>query len=750
MLKFIIKGQTIKRVDTHKLVQYAQEYPTAEFEFDEDWNGLDKTVQWNMADATYDTPIMDGTAVVPWELIRNRGTLNVNVVGITGNKVITTNTVSIDVMGCGIVGGMVSGTPSESYYNNIDKRVQINSDDIADIKENGKLKALAVAEEAVFDGKVKLKGGIKLESKETDEDEKPWQEVDISDTSGIRILSRSSESDSKRYIRIGNLKGGDGAGADDIVSGLQFCNESDDGDFYVVCGKNGDIYLIRLSVDAGIKNVIMGNETLEILSGLSGSNGYISFDSSRAGIKYTKATWTEVLKQLDVITDKGVNMEAKNNSYWWVNAEKKAQYGNSLNKLEFRTDGVAKFSNTVNASDLQIGGKPVLDTAEESSEELANIAVLDYICNTYDGNSSNKDYILNYLLDGELETAEQIQIGENVYALVGSKSIVINGSGDTYDFTDGTGDNPTTPFIDYKGNWNVYVLNGVTKLGECLFTTFNEYDKTINRLIIPNSVINIGGSCFYYNRFGIVKIKCSELDSAVFTGAIANKMLFDKNVSFVGGMSNASNFQDCQITMLSINIINPEARCFASTTIEKAEIILNGVVGVGCFDGTEITEGLISINATNDIVRFGYGTFDEVNIETTGTIGNNALGAHNSNQSIKANSLTITAQSMGQYAVEYAEIGEITLNVSEVGWYAFQYAQIEKINLCEGLKTILSGAFIQNKVVEEITIPSTVTSIATNVFDGCTELKTITVNKPVNSLTGAPWGATKATVVWTG
>ncbi len=746
MLKFIIKGQTIKRVDTHKLVQYAQEYPTAEFEFDEDWNGLGKTVQWNMADEIYDTPIDYGMAVVPWEILRNRGTLNVNVVGITGNKVITTNTVSIDVMGCGIVGGMVSGTPSESYYNNIDKRVQINSDDIADIKENGKLKALAVAEEAVFDGKVKLKGGIKLESKETDEDEKPWQEVDISDTSGIRILSRSSESDSKRYIRIGNLKGGDGAGADDIVSGLQFCNESDDGDFYVVCGKNGDIYLIRLSVDAGIKNVIMGNETLEILSGLSGSNGYISFDSSRAGIKYTKATWTEVLKQLDVITDKGVNMEAKNNSYWWVNAEKKAQYGNSLNKLEFRTDGVAKFSNTVNASDLQIGGKPVLDTAEESSEELANIAVLDYICNTYDGNSSNKDYILNYLLDGKLETAEQIQIGENVYLLIGSKSMVVTGNGATYDFDFDPSFSAETNLANVK---NILVLNGVTYLGENLFTNSDMSLglNIIDKLIIPQSVESIGTRCFVDENLRKAIIRSKQVNDNAFNGTPIDELIFKTEITLVG--DNA--FEGVSAKKFEIEINGTVGNgAFYGIKADKAEIDIQGTIGSECFQNVVINEGVININTTSDITDFGYGTFDEVNIETAGTIGNNALGAHNSNQSIKANSLTITAQSMGQYAVEYAEIGEITLNVSEVGWYAFQYAQIEKINLCEGLKTILSGAFIQNKVVEEITIPSTVTSIATNVFDGCTELKTITVNKPVNSLTGAPWGATKATVVWTG
>lgn len=644
-----------------------------------------------------------------------------------------------------IVDLLGGGTPTDNKVYNIDAYAPTSGRVIG---EDGKVYNLIVLLRKIA---VKSDNEINLSSLNVDEEGNPYHQINISDKNGIRILSKSSEDDKKKYIRIGELS----EDSDDIAFGIQYENEDGEVDFYVgatpdVSGHSSDCYLIRLSEEEGPINVIRGNRSLKILSGANGKYGIISFDTEDAGIKYTLGTWTEILKQLDVTLTKGVNMEAKNNSYWWVNAEKKAQYGNSLNKLEFRTDGVAKFSNTVNASDLQIGGKPVLDTAEEIAEELVNISMLDYICNTYDDSASNKDSILNYLLDGELETAEEIQIGDNVYALIGSKSIVIRGSGATYDYTDGTGDNPTTPFIDYTGDWNIYVLNGVTQLGECLFTTFYDYTRTFKRLIIPDSVINIGSSCFYYNKFGIARIKCGELKKAVFAGAIADKMLFDKDVSFVGGTSISGNFQDCQITMLKINITNPEASCFASTTIEKAEISLNGVVGAGCFNDTVINEGLISINATNDIVKLGYGTFDEINIETTGTIGNNALGAHNSNQNIKANSLSITASSMGQYAVEYAEIGELTLNVPEVGWYAFQYAQIEEINLCEGLETILSGAFIQNTALKEIVIPSTVTSIAFNAFDGCTSLKTITVNKPTGSITGAPWGATKASIVWTG
>lgn len=49
-----------------------------------------------------------------------------------------------------------------------------------------------------------------------------------------------------------------------------------------------------------------------------------------------------------------------------------------------------------------------------------------------------------------------------------------------------------------------------------------------------------------------------------------------------------------------------------------------------------------------------------------------------------------------------------------------------------------------------ITIPSSVISIGNNAFQYCTNLSTITINKAEGSISGAPWGAPNATVVWTG
>ena len=47
-----------------------------------------------------------------------------------------------------------------------------------------------------------------------------------------------------------------------------------------------------------------------------------------------------------------------------------------------------------------------------------------------------------------------------------------------------------------------------------------------------------------------------------------------------------------------------------------------------------------------------------------------------------------------------------------------------------------------------INIPESVADIGNNAFYLCNALDTITINKPKDSIAGAPWGAPNATVVW--
>ena len=114
---------------------------------------------------------------------------------------------------------------------------------------------------------------------------------------------------------------------------------------------------------------------------------------------------------------------------------------------------------------------------------------------------------------------------------------------------------------------------------------------------------------------------------------------------------------------------------------------------------------------------------------------------------------------------------------SHIVMNAFEYSEyIEEVVLTDGVTEINGGAFINCVSLNKITIPNTVTKIGNLAFEGCASLREITIpssvteipsgagrvfkdcanltkiiiNKPENSITGAPWGATNATVIWTG
>lgn len=75
---------------------------------------------------------------------------------------------------------------------------------------------------------------------------------------------------------------------------------------------------------------------------------------------------------------------------------------------------------------------------------------------------------------------------------------------------------------------------------------------------------------------------------------------------------------------------------------------------------------------------------------------------------------------------------------------------IENVDFANNVETIGSAQFAMCSSIESISLPNTLTAIYQNAFAGCTALATITIDKPENSISGAPWGATNANIVWTG
>ena len=91
-------------------------------------------------------------------------------------------------------------------------------------------------------------------------------------------------------------------------------------------------------------------------------------------------------------------------------------------------------------------------------------------------------------------------------------------------------------------------------------------------------------------------------------------------------------------------------------------------------------------------------------------------------------------------------------NLTYIDDWCFSYcSNLETITLPNNLTYMGNYCFYGCSNLKTITIPSSVTTIGgTSMFSDCTNLETIIINKPENSISGAPWGAPNAKVIWNG
>lgn len=77
---------------------------------------------------------------------------------------------------------------------------------------------------------------------------------------------------------------------------------------------------------------------------------------------------------------------------------------------------------------------------------------------------------------------------------------------------------------------------------------------------------------------------------------------------------------------------------------------------------------------------------------------------------------------------------------------------LKKLVIPYGIRTILYGGNYYCADAEEVEIPSTVVGINSTAFNknAYPNISKITIDKPAGSISGSPWGATNANVIWTG
>lgn len=96
--------------------------------------------------------------------------------------------------------------------------------------------------------------------------------------------------------------------------------------------------------------------------------------------------------------------------------------------------------------------------------------------------------------------------------------------------------------------------------------------------------------------------------------------------------------------------------------------------------------------------------------------------------------------------VETIKFGE---NLKEIGEYSFyDYVNLKSITIPKNVVKIGKSAFCYCRELNEISIPASVEKVESDAFYGCDKLENIYVAKAEDSITGSPWNAKNAKVIW--
>ena len=272
-----------------------------------------------------------------------------------------------------------------------------------------------------------------------------------------------------------------------------------------------------------------------------------------------------------------------------------------------------------------------------------------------------------------------------------------------------------SPFAN-KGITSVQFPATLIKIGSLAFTRNN-----INDLTIPGNIKEINSEAFFQS--GIYNLTLSEGITKI-------------------GMSAFCNNKLASITIPS-TVIALEGGAFAKNQASGDEAYIYGrnsdgsenTTSINSYAGSAVDHLVISEN----IRKLEYGAFRSVSIESL---------------EIPSSVETIDDVAFFQCGINNIKINEGT---QSIGYRTFYSNKFKNINLPNSLKYIGIEAFAKSSL-ETITIGSGIETIGKNAF--LTEtftsgtiynpITSITINKKEGSITGSPWGATKAQINWTG
>ena len=194
--------------------------------------------------------------------------------------------------------------------------------------------------------------------------------------------------------------------------------------------------------------------------------------------------------------------------------------------------------------------------------------------------------------------------------------------------------------------------------------------------------------------------------------------LIEKSIT-ANGEYNASDDSADGYSKVTVDVAN------SYTQADEGKVVSNGAL-VAQTTHAEITEN---------------GTYD---ITTNNSVSVNVSAVSENNAKFNNTYRLFTARTN-------LESVEIPDGVTAIDEKAFDYfTSLKTVIIPNTVGVIYEFAFRGCTSLTSIEIPSSVNSISPDAFRNCNNITTITVHKPEDSIAGAPWGATNATVIWDG
>lgn len=157
-------------------------------------------------------------------------------------------------------------------------------------------------------------------------------------------------------------------------------------------------------------------------------------------------------------------------------------------------------------------------------------------------------------------------------------------------------------------------------------------------------------------------------------------------------------------------------------------------IGAGAFANAH---NLKKINLSSGLLSIGDGAFRETAVESV--------------------EIPATVTQFGKGVIQCcSRLTSFTIPLCVTKMYSSEFLQCNalcEIIITENVREIGENALHTTPSLTEITIPATVETIEGTPLSGAfymSSLQRIIINKPENSISGAPWGAVNAEIIWTG